>query len=372
MAIQIPKLPLELSKLSEFLAKHVPSSLFPARKTVETKGKRRIGLNIGHANIVACEMLSQEGKLILESCICKQVSKEKPISEQLKALFQEAKFQSKEVNVSLKGPGVVVRFLSFPRMNRLDFASSIQFEAEKYLPFSLSEVVLDYHILSAAEGATGEDANTMGVILVAARKTEVNKLVDIAKDAGIGLNAIDVDIFAYVNAFEYTIPDAKTRSIALLDFGAGDTTLGILDKGELTFSRDIAFGGNDLTEMIRRKLNVPIEEASRVQHDPKLNHPDRVAAVKEGLGRLFQEIRSSINYYYSQHQNATPVEAAYISGGLSQLSALPEILAQQIEIPVKNWDPVSNLKVSETVNSEILKELLPYLPVSVGLAIRDK
>ncbi|MBI3999187.1 MAG: pilus assembly protein PilM, partial [Candidatus Omnitrophica bacterium] len=148
MTIQIQKLSGLISKyLSPFLGKVSP----------ESQIQRQVGLNIGRSSLVACEVSFQGEKLVLERVIHKEIKKSKPLGAQLKDLFLEAQFESKQVNVSLKGQGVVVRFLSFPKMNRADFTSSVQFEAEKYLPFAVSEVILDYHILEETNG-TGKDA----------------------------------------------------------------------------------------------------------------------------------------------------------------------------------------------------------------------
>ncbi len=361
---------IQIEKLSQLFTKYLP--LLTGKKSSEASAQRLVGLNIGRSNILACEMSSKGNQLTLERCILKQIIKDKAIATQIKELFEEAKFQTTKVNVSLKGQGVVVRFLSFPKMSRADFASSIQFEAEKYLPFSLADVILDYHIIDGNAAGSGEGGNSMPVILVAALKTEVDKLLNIAKEVGFKLNAIDVDIFAYANAFERANPEALTHSVGLIDFGAVDTTLGILDKGTLIFSRDIAFGGFDLTEMIKRKLNVSPEEAYKIQHDPNLSQPEQIAAVEEGLDRLFQELRSSLNYYYNQHQNAAPIETIYISGGFSQSAILSSSLEKRMEIPVKKWDPTSGLVMGEAVNGTNLTEIIPYLPVCIGLAIRSK
>ena len=361
---------IQIQKFSQLIAKYLPA--LSAKKVTEVTAKKTIGLNIGRANIVACEVSQQDGKLTLERCAYKPIVKEKAIALQVKGFFQEAKFQPANVNVPLKGQGVVVRFLSFPRMSRSDFTSSIQFEAEKYLPFSLTDVVLDYHIIDEGKTASAESGNSMQVILVAARKTEVDKMLNLAKEVGFKLNAIDVDIFACANAFEHANPDLKTHSVGLIDFGAMDTTFGIFDKGMLVFSRDVAFGGNDLTELIKRKLSVSPEEAYKIQHESQLSQPDQIGAVEEGLERLFQELQSSINYYYNQHQSATPIETIYISGGFSRLSILPELLEKRMQTPIKKWDPTSKLTIGGALNSESLRELIPHLPVCVGLAIRSK
>ena len=125
--------------------------------------KKTVGLNLGRENIVLSEISFAAEKATLERIARTSLIKDKPVGQQIKTLFQDLKLDGNSVRVSLKGQGIVVRYLNFPKMSRADFASSIQFEAEKYLPFSLSDVVLDYHLLDASAAS----AETMRVILVA-------------------------------------------------------------------------------------------------------------------------------------------------------------------------------------------------------------
>jgi len=338
-----------------------------AAKPPRAKAGRSIGLNIGKANIVGCEIASQGDQVTLEHCGRAEVRAAEPVADQLKKFCGEMGFQSKEVNLSIKGYGVVIRFLIFPKMTPEEFASSIQFEAEKYLPFSISEVVLDYHINAQSSRA---DENSMEVILVAAKRAEVEKLVKSVEPAGLRVKAVDLDIFACINALEFSVPEMKEQVIGFVDFGAGDTTLCICEQGTVAFSRDIAFGGNDLTALIRRKLNVSQEEAYRIQHSASLPEGEQRAVVEVALDRLFQELKLSLNYFYNQHQNVTAVSCFYISGGFSQCSVLSELLGSRIEVPVKKWDPTEKMSLGPALNREALKPLIPFLPVSIGLALR--
>ncbi len=343
-----------------------------SKKPVESELFRTLGLNVGRFNLVASEIIWRENRPVLERCARKQIVQDQPLADQIKNFFAENGFKSKRVSVSLKGQGVVIRFLSFPKMSRADFASSIRYEAEKYLPFSLSEVIFDYQIINEASAQSNENGATMPVILVAARKTEVERLIQMVQAAGLKPDLIDVDMLACTNAFQHANPDAKNHCVALLDLGATDSGFGIVDKGTLVFSRDIAFGGTDLTEMIHRKLNVSHEQAFEMQLKLDLNQTDKAAIIEEGLARLFQETKSSITYYYNQRQTEVALETLYISGGLSQLSVLPKLLEQHLELPVKIWNPMDQMTIGDEIDKNSLKELIPYLPVSIGLAIRPR
>ena len=343
------------------------------QKKVEPELTSRTGLNVGRFNLVASEITWHEGRPVLQRCARQQIVQDKPLPDQIKNFFQESGFKSKHVSLSLKGQGVVLRFLAFPKMSRTDFASSIRYEAEKYLPFSLSEVTFDYQIINEAAGQANENGTTMPVILVAARKTDVERLIQTVQAAGLKPDLIDIDILACANAFQHAQPDiVKNNCVGLIDLGATDSSLGILNRETLVFSRDIAFGGSDLIEIIHRKLNIPHEKAFEFQSKLNLKEMDKINIVREGLARLFQEIKSSITYYYNQHQSETALETIYLSGGFSQLGVISKLLEEQLELPIKTWNPTDQMTFGEAVDKNSLHQLVPYLPVSIGLALRPR
>ena len=349
-------------------------TVFPTffqKKNTTPQITRRVGLNIGRSNLAACEVSMENGQLTMERVVHKAYAPESSPVEQLKQFWKDGKFDSKRVIASIKGRGVVIRFLNFPKMTPADFASAIQFEAEKYLPFSLSEVVFDYYLVPG-ERAGEAPKTTMQVILAAARRVEVMKLVETVKAAGLELAAIDVDTFAGTNAFEHACPGESAHSVGLIDFGARDTTISILDKGHLEFSRDIAFGGEDMTDLISRKFNIDREAALKIQSESDFTNEAEKAIIPETLSRLLHELKLSINYYYNQRENAAQLETLFISGGFSKLKILPQMLENQLALPVKFWDPAEGFTKGPGINTEELKTLTPYLPVSIGLTLRPQ
>jgi len=338
-------------------------------KPVQGSSHSRFGLNIGRSALVGCELTEDGSELVIENAGRKELTQGKSLSDQVKEFVKANGFASKQVRVSLKGQGIVVRYLNFPRMSRADFSSSIQYEAEKYLPFNLSEVVIDFHI-NDVPGVRSEGATTMPVILVAVRKTELNKLLDSVKNAGLEVGAVDLDTFACANAFERANGDAKGKVLGLVDFGSEDTTFMIWDKGALVFSRDIACGGRDALEFLKRKLSINTEQALNMTMGRETVSGEVQTVLVESLQRVVQELSLSLNYYYNHHQGTTPIEALYVSGGFSQPPLLIDLLRKEIEVEVKAWDPLAGIKRGGALTEENVKSLLPYLPVSVGLALR--
>ena len=67
-----------------------------------------------------------------------------------------------------------------PKMTEEDLKNSLQFEAEKYIPFNVNEVIIDASIL----GQLPEEENQVRVLLAAAKKrTRASLLMMMQKKA---------------------------------------------------------------------------------------------------------------------------------------------------------------------------------------------
>ena len=58
-------------------------------------------------------------------------------------LFQENEFHTRRVVTAVSGKSVIVRYLTMFKMSPEDLRNAIRYEADKYIPFDVEEVVLD-------------------------------------------------------------------------------------------------------------------------------------------------------------------------------------------------------------------------------------
>ena len=73
------------------------------------------------------------------------------LSQIIMALHKELGIKTKNVCTGMFGGAVIVKKISMPRIDPKLIAEQIQWEAEQYIPFDLSEVNLDYHLLGKFE-----------------------------------------------------------------------------------------------------------------------------------------------------------------------------------------------------------------------------
>lgn len=328
-----------------------------------------VGLDIGRAYLNIAQILKNDNSFLLQKYAHHQILPNIPLPAQLKNMFQESQITEKKVRVSLKGQGVILRFIPFPRMTRAEFESAIQYEAEKYLPFAISEVVLDFHIIEDSKNNSNA-GKTMDVILVAARKQEVLKLIKTVQEAELEVESIDVDAIAFTNTFAFAKQEAKEKVFALIDFGAKDVNLNIMDRGTLRFSRDITFGGYDITQFLKRRLQIDDQKAVSIQGGAMLDKPEYAAALRESFSALIQEIKLSINYFYAQHAEVDALAGIYVSGGLAKVELLKQTISQEVKLPVLEWDPIESFQIAPEIDKKELEKHKLYLPVCIGVALK--
>ncbi len=158
--------------------------------------------------------------------------------------------------VAVSGHSVIVKKIQLPTMPEEELSESIRWEAEQYVPFDINDVYLDYVVLEP--GAAGD---TMGVLLVAAKKDKVDDFKNVVTQAGRTPSLVDVDAFALQNSYEVNYGIDPTRVVALVNIGASVMNVNIISMGQTVFWRDITFGGNQFTDALQKAYSLNFEQA---------------------------------------------------------------------------------------------------------------
>lgn len=271
------------------------------------------------------------------------------------------------VNIGVSGPQSVIRYITFPRMNEDELRQSLRFEAQKHIPFSISEINLDGYILK-------EDLpdNKMLVLLAAVKKELINQRLKSIEDAGIKVNIVDIDSLALINAFNFNYSQddfLKQKAIALLNIGASLTNLNILENGIPSLSRDMHLAGNNFTQKLVDAFGMDFKSAEDLKNNPDSERANKVKqAIESVLTNLAGEIRISFDYFESQ--STTSVAKIFLSGGSCKSLGLKEMLANSLGIEVEYWDPLKLINVSSKIDPEKAKAYSGQLAVALGLALR--
>ncbi len=287
----------------------------------------------------------------------------------IKKALSEAGFQSTKVRVAVKGQGIIIRFVQFPFMTEEELRGAISFEAEKYIPFKSDDVIVDYHVLDRE--VQTDQGKMMNVLLVAAKKDEIYKLIQMYQDAGFQVEMIDVDSLAFMNAVEYLHPEEAAKTFGIIDFGNEISTLGICRSGKPLFIRDISFGNQDLAKRIKRKSGGTFEEF-RQQLGSKAPSPELEASFHELIMPFVSEIRISLDYYKDQNPTAELPQTIFLSGFLGAHPSMEAMISKEFGgIQIKKMKVLEKVKLADGVQEKDLIDNEWVLPVSFGLCIRN-
>lgn len=291
------------------------------------------------------------------------------VTNTLKDLIKEHGVKVKEAVSSLTGHSVIIKKVSFPAMTEEELAESIQWEAEQYIPFPITDVNIDFQIL----GADTEGRGQMDVMLVAVKKDVINDYTNVIKEAGLNPVVIDVDSFALENMMEINYPVAPGENIAMVNIGASITSISVILGGLTIFTRSIPMGGNQFTEEIQRQLNISFKDAEDLKAGKKAPGGDGSAlpaAIETVSTNLTFEVKRSLDFFLGGTQGSY-VNKLYLSGGGSKVAGLQKLMQEKTTIPVEIANPFKNLEVNaKSFDKENLKELAPFFGVAVGLATR--
>lgn len=345
--------------------------------------KLLIGLDIGTSGIKFCQI--KEGKrnyqllnfglalLPPETIVDGALFDAQTVVDTIKELFEAHRVKGKDVAISVSGHSVIIRKISLPAMTPEDLQDSIQWEAEQYIPFEMSDVYLDVEVLNEQ---SMEDQ--MDVLLVAAKKEMVNEFVQVVRDAGLNPQIVEADCLSVQNQFEINYELPLTETVVLINIGATVTNISVISHGTTTFTRDIApLGGNLYTEAIQKQLNVSYDEAETLKAGGELGLdadavvPQEVERVMYGVSEdVATEIQRSLDFYTATHTEDR-IAKIYISGGTAKIPSLYRIIEQKLGVPVEIINPFKNIEVDgKRFDLEYLRDVAPMAAVATGLALR--
>ncbi|MEO0481728.1 MAG: type IV pilus assembly protein PilM [Planctomycetota bacterium] len=333
--------------------------------------KSVVGLDIGSSSIKAIEITQDKYEHIITAFAHVDVASEQGRRDALAELFRSGGFHTKRVATSIGGKSVIFRYLNMAKMSKDELGNAIRFEADKYIPFEIDEVELDTQVLGPAPGGD-EASEQMRVLLVAAKTSMVEDQADMLVELGLQPVSVGVDSFALSNAFELSeivSPGLheSDSTVALVDIGFSKTSINIVRNQVTQFAREVAIGGQDLTNAITRRFALETFEAEALKRDPQ----DQVVEVQDAVAPVLDDLGNEINLSFDFFENQFDGEVAEVnlSGGTVLLPFLEEGLEKIFEKRTRVWNPLEGLKVrADNVDIDALNKSAPQLTVAVGLA----
>ena len=263
-------------------------------------------------------------------------SPESHVVAALKETMSALHLSLKDVNLSVSGQWVIIRIVEMPALKPDELKQALPFEAQRYLPFSTQDVVLDGAMLGPAE--TGK----IWVLIVAAKRDLLERRIAWIKQAGLEPAVIDVDALAVANAFVAGTSSGKlTGTHALINVGAQLTNL-VIFKDEVPYLvRDIPWGGVKLLRNAAEQLGSDEAQIlAQLKPDGVVTQP-LLDAMKVTTESLTVELQLSFDFFESRF--GPPPAELMVSGGMSQCPGFLDALKAHVAQTVTQWVPIEGL-----------------------------
>ena len=293
----------------------------------------------------------------------------------LHEMVGELKLKPSDVNYSITGQSVFVRFVDLPQIDEQKIQRIISFEAQQNVPFPIDELVWDYQLI-------GERSNGQVQVMLVAIKADLLGTVNSAiEETGLKTSIVDVAPMARYNAFRYNYGDLTGCSL-LVNIGA-HTTNSLFIEQEAFFSRTIPIGGGSITAAIAREFGEPFAAAelrkqrciaaslNNLDGEPEDAEVVRVSTISLSvISRLHTELMRSIGHYRAQQQGNSP-ERIFLGGGGATMPRMRELLAAKLGRPIEFFNPLRNVAVAPSAPVEEIMRSAHLLGELVGLALRS-
>ncbi len=300
----------------------------------------------GHAQLLTYGYVEQETDIIRAS----STKIEKKIINIIKSIYHDSRMTSKKVNAALPSFSVFNSIISLPTMNKKDLAQAIRWEAKKFIPLPIDEMILDWKIIPNEDEANKKHSlfslKDKKIPSAEINKKNLNKKISEISDKDNNANSNEKDIEKNANNFlnirkllakkkmlgdseenkknikilltaapknlvekyirifkaadlelinletesfalERSLSTSSTAPIMIIDIGSISSDVAIINNGIPVLTRSIDIGGVTLTKSIMTSLNVDLTRAEQFKRD--------IGFSASGPGDLPDVIKTAIN-----------------------------------------------------------------------------
>ena len=277
---------------------------------------------------------------------------------------------TRNVAMALPASAVITKKIVVPGGLREDeLAVQVETEANQYIPFSIDDVNLDYQII----GPSPVSPDEVEVLIAASKKERVEDRVAVADVAGLKVLVVDIESFAALAAFELIekqLPDAGVNQvIAILDIGASVMNLTVMRNGAQVYTREQAFGGNQLTLEIARQYGLSLEDAERMKRTGGLPDAYEADLLRPFMENLALEVSRALQFFFTSTQYSH-IDHIVLAGGCAVIPGIDEVVATRVQCDTLLANPFAGMALSERVLARNLAADASSLMVACGLALR--
>ena len=272
-------------------------------------------------------------------------------TEELRLAVQKYKISSPNVAISIPVTSAIIRVVTAPLMKDEELEKAIETNSLWENLVQLTDNLEDYSIFHQVINRNQKD-NTMDILFVASKLTDINSYTSIIKNAGLNPVIIDVKCFALKSAVDQsnqlTNRAEDANLTAVLEFGLDENYLMILYDNNPIIT-DIFIRGQD------RKILQESQDAEE----------------KEGLVRRYiTQVKQAIQDFETKYEKRIR-NVKVVSDITNVEEYLGNFRKNLMNVGFNTFDPTEGLKIPSQFQQVLdNKDNRSYLSTSIGLAFR--
>lgn len=348
--------------------------------------KGKLGVDIGTSSIKVVELAKKSGRFQLENYAMFELKgqNESAVDDRsilklpdeeivwgIKEILKQGSIRARDAIASIPSFSTFATVIEMPYLSEEDLAKAIPFEARKYVPIPLDEVVLDWSIVGivepGVEGARKAKGTSVEVFLAAVPKDETVRYQRIMRDVGLNLIALELENAGLIRA----LLGNDLAPTAIVNIGGRSTSIVVVNKGYERISHNYEIGGFEITKAIARSLNIGLEKAEELKRKLGLtDSPENI--IKEAMVSLVDmmifETKKTITGY--EEAKGIKVARVILVGGIVNMPNFVQYFKQRLQREVFVGNIFSRI-VYPSELTPLIQELSNNFTVAAGLAMRE-
>jgi MSHA biogenesis protein MshI len=262
-----------------------------------------------------------------------------------------------------------------------ELQAAVRWGIKDIIDFHIDDAVID--VFQIPQQASQEGIRML--YAVAARATEIQRQVDMLYEAGVTIQAIDINELALRNIVMQM--KRNIQGIVVISFTRTSGLISLLHQGDLYLNRNIQIGcdqlreaynsdknpvapsssGRSLDDLLDRQMDIDPEEL-RNAYDPDATGSALVGPALAGLlDNIALELQYSLDYYES-HFAASSMEQVVIAPLEQEIPGMREYLAKEFRLPLTFMDFCEFLECTDIIPFDVQARCT----ATVGVALRQE
>jgi len=357
------------------------------------------GIDLGTTGIRVVELAWEDGRVVLRNYVSLEAGKrinpdgtvvkkniqslDKDTIESMKTILNTAEVANHKVAMSVPASSTFTSVITLPRMSREQLEAAVNYEAPKYIPIPMEEVVFGWSIISNdrnLQRGRGEESNLeigsnsyqgggddkTRVLLIAIPKEISAKYLQIANAFSLDLVSLETESFSLARS----LVGHREGVYMIIDIGYKMTGITIVDDGSVTGSHSIStVGGEEFTKVISNCFGVNEERANILKKESGLNFSsDKKLAdiLTPIISIIISEAKKNQQSYLQT--NGKRIDGIILTGGSSRMPGLEEYIAEEMNLSVEIGNPFQYVSY-DSLLADKLQAIAPSYAVAVGLAL---